>query len=435
MAASTVNTASKTSKKKSTKPARRNESPAPSTASGVADKNDGQDEPFESAFIKELQKNIRNVNKKIAHASKTDGLLGQHAGKSLDELVVAKVINADQKAQIQKKPALQAQLEQFEEQLAQYQKVHEQYRHRAAADKAEWEKSLEKARADAVREAKAEFNKSLRDNLLVLSQFLRLAAYRREEAKDPESDESQAIEGVLLAIYSGDDSAVASMLKLIDGSEDRVLSVPGEPLQTTYSSVKSMAREYKTPSYEEGEHGQDVVTDPTIANATATEMDAGDAIPINGKASELAFNGIANSNVADEAANEVAESHWDGENEIFLSQEWVDVKVPRDPAETDSGLKATPAAAANTNTQSWADDQPDASETTHAPAADANDGFHQVQRNRGRQEREGGNYRGRGRGEWRGRGRGDGRGRGHGRGHGTHNGAVSSRPPRRHEES
>lgn len=167
------------------------------------------------------------------HASKTDALLSQHAGKTLDELVAAKIINADQKAQVLKKPALQAQVTQLEEQLAQYQKVHEQYRGRATAEKAEWEKSLEKAKADAVGEAKAEFAKSLRDNLLTLSQFLRLAAYRREEAKDPESDESQAIEGVLLAIYSGDDGAVASMLKLIEGSDDQVLSVPGEQLQTT----------------------------------------------------------------------------------------------------------------------------------------------------------------------------------------------------------
>lgn len=42
---------------------------------------------------------------------------------------------------------------------------------------------------------------------------------------------------------------------------------------------------------------------------------------------------------------------------MSISQEWVDVKVPRDPAETETGLEATPAAAANT--QSWADDQPD----------------------------------------------------------------------------
>lgn len=40
-----------------------------------------------------------------------------------------------------------------------------------------------------------------------------------------------------------------------------------------------------------------------------------------------------------------------------MSQEWVDVKVPRDPVETDEGPAATPAAPANT--QSWADDHPE----------------------------------------------------------------------------
>lgn len=115
----------------------------------------------------------------------------------------------------------------------QYKQVDEQYRARAAVEKAEWEKSLEKVKADAASEASAASEKALKDNLLVLSQFLRLAAYRREEAKDPESDESQAIEGVLLAIYSGDDNAVQSMLKLVDGSDDQIVSVPGEQLETT----------------------------------------------------------------------------------------------------------------------------------------------------------------------------------------------------------
>lgn len=147
------------------------------------------------------------------------------------------MINNDQKAQILKKPALQTQLAQTEEQLAQYQKVDEQYRTQAAADKAESEKTLrqatQKASADAQADAKANFEKTQRSNLLLVSQFLRLAAYRREEATDPESDESQAIEGVLLAIYTGDDSAVNAMLKLVEGSNDQILSVPGEQLQTT----------------------------------------------------------------------------------------------------------------------------------------------------------------------------------------------------------
>lgn len=164
-------------------------------------------------------------------------MLKQYADKGLDELVASKIINTDQKAQILKKPGLEAQLAQYEEQLVQYQKVDEQYKTQAAADRAALEKSLEKSlektKADAVAEAKKGFQKSLQDNLLVLSQFLRLAAYRREEGKDPESDESQAVEGVLLAIYSGDESAVDSMLKLVNGTEDQILSVPGEQLQTT----------------------------------------------------------------------------------------------------------------------------------------------------------------------------------------------------------
>lgn len=150
--------------------------------------------------------------------------------------MAAKIINTDQKAQILKKPALQAQLAQLEESLAQYQKVHEQYQTQSAADKSEWEKSLDKVKADAVSEAEAGFKKTTHDHLLVLSQFLRLAAYRREEAENPESDESQAIEGVLLAIYSGDESAVGSMLKLVEGSTDKIWSVPGDELETTCAS-------------------------------------------------------------------------------------------------------------------------------------------------------------------------------------------------------
>jgi hypothetical protein len=160
-------------------------------------------------------------------------LIKEHPDKSLDDMVAAKVINADQKAQALKKPALQTQLSQMEEQLAQYIKVDEQYRTQAAADKAELEQSIQKAKDAAVAEAKESFDKNLRGRLLVLSQFLRLAAYRREESTDPESDESQAIEGVLLAIYAGDESAVNSMLKLVEGSSDQILSVPGEQLETT----------------------------------------------------------------------------------------------------------------------------------------------------------------------------------------------------------
>lgn len=92
---------------------------------------------------------------------------------------------------------------------------------------------MEKTKADAVAEAKAAFEKTQRANMLLVSQFLRLAAFRREEETDPESDESQAIEGALLLLYAGDESAVDAILKLVQGSEERIMSVPGEQLQTS----------------------------------------------------------------------------------------------------------------------------------------------------------------------------------------------------------
>ncbi|KAM0459321.1 hypothetical protein ACHAPV_005503 [Trichoderma viride] len=418
-APATQTTVPKTSKKKAAKAQARSESPAPSTESAPTDKvADAQDDAFESPYIKELHKNIRSTAKKLTNAAKLDSLLGQHPGKSLEELVDERIINADQKAQIQKKPALQTALAQYEEQLVQYQKIHEQYQTRAAADKAEWAKTLEKTKEEALSEVKADFKSSMDSKLLVLSQFLRLAAYRREESQEPESDESQAIEGVLLAIYSGDESAVSAMQKLIEGSGDQIVSVPGDQLQTTYAAVKTLAENYTAPSHAEPEAqtAAEAVSDPTIANEAATEIEAGDGPLTNGHGHaevEPASNGLANANVADEAANAVAESHWDTSNQdMSISQEWVNIPKPTD-AQTSADSSALDAIK-----PSWADDHPDPAVEATSAAPDAGDGFHQVQRNRGRQDREGSGGRGRGRGEWRGRGgyRGDGRGRGRGRG-------------------
>lgn len=297
-----------------------------------------------------------------ANAAKTDDILAQHKGKSLNDLVAAKIINTDQKAQIEKKPALQAQLAQFEEQLAQYQKVHDQYAAKANAEKADFEKSLEQAKAAAVKEAKEEFGKSFRDNLLVLSQFLRLAAYRREEGSDPDADETQAIEGVLLAIYAGDSSAVSAMEKLVGGTEEQVVSVPGEQLQSTCkcqflnmavlksnansstdAAVKSLAQNYTVPGFEqpaESEAAPVVVGEAVVEDGNHTAAAAVVADPTTNAISEVV--------VAEETTTAAPANQW-GSNDLSISQEWVDVKAPANPTEVDAGRAA----------QSWADDQPD----------------------------------------------------------------------------
>ncbi|KAF7533236.1 hypothetical protein G7054_g7271 [Neopestalotiopsis clavispora] len=438
-------TESKSAKKKKAKAEQqRTDSPAPTTspAPEKAASVSG-DDVSESPYVKELQKNIRNVAKKISNVSKTADLVSQHKGKTLEELVAAKIINPDQKSQINKKPQLESQLSQLEEQLAQYKKVDEEYRSRGAADKAKLEKELterlEKEKADALvavtAKAAADIQKVQHDGLLVLSQFLRLAAARRSEDADAGLDENMALEGVLLNVYSGDENAVSTMLKLIEGSEEKTRSVSGDELQTTFAQVKDASTVHAKTFAAEAETEADAVpeaaesaptqsgsieTDPTIAYAGLTEIDTTTSIaPTNGHAEPTSASGIpASADVGDEAANAAAESQWDpASNDLSASgtqEDWV--KVPRDPAETDTGLEATPAATGPV--QSWADDQPE--HATEAPAAPADDGFQSVQRNRPRGQGDNNGHRGRGRGDgYRGRGRGDGRGRGRGQGRGN----------------
>ena len=161
---------------------------------------------------------------------------------SLDELVAARKINADQKAQILKKPSLQASLTQLEEQIAQYKKFDQEYKARSQVEKAEFEKSftdrtnkeLEEKVTAAKKEAVFSAEQDQRAALLLLSQFLRLAAIRRgDEEADVNLDENKALEGVLSQVYSGDLKAVDAMVNLIQGSEKTTTSIASEPLKTT----------------------------------------------------------------------------------------------------------------------------------------------------------------------------------------------------------
>lgn len=444
---------SKSAKKKKAK-AERTESPAPTTSPAPEKAvSVSGDDSSESPYVRELQKNIRNVNKKISNASKTYTLIAQHKDKSLDELVAAKIINADQKAQALKKPVLEQQLAQLEEQLVQYKKAEDDYRARSAADKAKLEKDLtemlEKEKADALaavtENSAAEVKKVQHESLLVLSQFLRLAAARRSEDADAALDENMALEGVLLNVYTGDENAVATMLKLIEGSEEKTRSVSGDELQTNFAQVKAASlahanlfatveaeAEIAPEEANAAVESTDVpATDPTVANAGLTEIETNGSTETmtNGHSEEMAQSSApTNADVtADGAANAAAETQWSNSNDLSASQEeWV--KVPRDPAETDTGLTATPAAV--DAIQSWADDQPE--NPPEYSAGPPDDGFHQVQRNRPRGHGEGNNgWRGRGgRGDFRGR-RGDGRGRGRGQGRGN----MSMRGGRRNGES
>ena len=170
---------------------------------------------------------------------KVDAILEANPGVSLDDLVSSRKINADQKAQAQKKPALQAQLAQLEEQVAQYKKFDQEYQHKIAQEKEILQQShsaeLEKLREALKVEAALELKKVFREKFLTLSRFLRAAAARRQ-LEDDDSDLTKAFEGALLLVYGGDAGAVAAAEKLIDGSDDSVPSTEGVSLGVTCTS-------------------------------------------------------------------------------------------------------------------------------------------------------------------------------------------------------
>lgn len=131
---------------------------------------------------------------------------------------------------------------QYEEQIAQYKKFDQEYKAKAQVEKAEFEKvlnersakELEEAVAKAKAEAAALTTQNQQKDLLLISQFLRLAAIRRaDEEADANQDENKALEGVLARVYTGDENAVTTMLKLIQGSEEETVSVTGDVLTTT----------------------------------------------------------------------------------------------------------------------------------------------------------------------------------------------------------
>ena len=159
-----------------------------------------------------------------------------------------------------------------------------------------------------------------------------------------------------------------------------------------------------------------VETDPTVMYAGLTEIDAETDPKINGINSHVDTPTVPDaSNIDAGAANAAGEANWEAKMSASAASGpdgWVE--VPRDPAETDTGIAATPAA--TTNSQSWAEDVP--AELVAAPATSGgNDGFHEVHHNRGRGR---GGFQGEGRGNFRGRGgfRGDRGGEGGHRGRG-----------------
>lgn len=228
---------------------------------------------------------------------KVDAIIAENPNTSLDDLVTTRKINADQKAQALKKPALQSQLVQFEDQITSFKKLEEELKIQSAKETAQLLEShkleLESLRRSLELEAKSMRKKDTRDHLLTLSTFLRAAAARRQ-IEDDMSEESKAFEGMLLLLYGGDIAAVDAAEKLINGSGDGVLSTEGQVLNVSYARIKELAIELAPSNVEDASNMRtseasttstgetavaDISTDPTIVHAGLTELGGVEAPP------------------------------------------------------------------------------------------------------------------------------------------------------------
>ncbi|WEW61800.1 hypothetical protein PRK78_007296 [Emydomyces testavorans] len=397
---------------------------------------------YEFPFVKDLQKSLRNATKKLNATAKVDAIIAENPGLSLDELVVAKKINQDQKAQILKKPLLQENIASIEEQLSQFKKYGVHYEDRLTKQKEELVKAhkeeLDTYKQNIVAETLQAAETDFKERLLVLSKFLRAAAAMRRSGDETSSD-SRAFEGSLFQVYGGTEEAVKAMTKLIEGADENVPSVEGEPLEVTYTRVKQASLDYVPPAettWSEEAQAESVpanetmpTTDLTLANAGMTELrdqslmaQATTANGFTSAPSQPAETVPPQTVVTNGAANPVAQMVWDSQSSMTASQiadEWVNIEAPENNPETPASVQNVPQPAFESS-NSWAEDVPVTQPAT-TEGTQHGDGFerviHHTRQNSGR----GRGFRNRGprgdghRGRGRGRGRGDFRG-GRGRG-------------------
>jgi hypothetical protein len=297
---------------------------------------------------------------------------------------------------------------------------------------------VEQAKHDALEEARSTYEQKKEEDLSVLTQFLHAAASKRQ-TDAANTEEGRAFEGALLLVYQGNKMALTTLKNIVEGSDETVPDDKGTPLDFTFAKLKQASKDSALPSEDEEEVEpaapveeveDEPASDPTIAHAGLTELEDTAQPMTNGHPPQETMTVPEQSSTGAEAANAVAEANWDPQASVISNasaggEGWVE--VPRDPAETDTGLTATPAAMHGN--ASWAEE---VTEVTAAEekAAIENDGFEQVvHHQRGRGGRGGPEGRGRG-GEFRGRGgrgRGDGRGGGRGRGDGERRGGGRGR--------
>ncbi|KAK1022805.1 hypothetical protein LTS16_025418, partial [Friedmanniomyces endolithicus] len=219
--------------------------------------------------------------------------------------------------------------------------------------------------------------------------------------------ENEAFEGALLLAYGGDEKAVDTAVAIIDGTDEKVPNIEGTLLEVRYSQIRKVSSE-NTPFQteeawvdsvaeanaavsEEQHHQQNptggepdttapTASDPTLANAGLTELDAPQTNGFPATNHEL-LTTPANASAGDEAGN-LAGDRWDtgagAQQDAMGGDDGYEI-IPRPNDEVDipaSSSGAAPVAAAAPAVEdmlqrektSWADEA-NASATPAEPAS------------------------------------------------------------------
>ncbi|KAK5137091.1 hypothetical protein LTR08_001100 [Meristemomyces frigidus] len=343
---------------------------------------------YEHPHLKELQKQIRSVTKRLQGLQKTDAVQEANPGVSLDDLVAQRKINNDQRAASSKKPQLLEQLKSLNEQVETFRIVNSDYQGQMQKQKddstAKHQKDLEQAKEDHKLESSTSASSELRKKLLVFSQFLRAAAAKRNETEEISSDESAAFEGALLLVYGGDQHAVETAVNIIEGSDEQVPNIEGVPGSVKYSQIRQASIDHAPFQSEEAwindvaeantsmadaqaaetevDATEPAGSDPTVAHASLTELE--DQARENGVPAESAHETVTSpvqAGTGDEAGN-LAGDRWDtgaGAGQAGMEDSFEMVPRPNEEVDIPAPTGATTETAIEQEQEkglSWADE-------------------------------------------------------------------------------
>ncbi|KAF8246631.1 hypothetical protein K440DRAFT_644543 [Wilcoxina mikolae CBS 423.85] len=195
------------------------------TPNGEASES-GKPERIERESLKDISKRLKRQTKKLENIKRSEDKI-----KDLteEEKETTNAINPDERRNLKDKritEAVHKELVEVHQRLSTLTETED----KILADRFDEQKHMHEAKlAEAVKEAKEEGIKQGREEMVnegnekvnTLLKFLRLAGYRRS-VKSENVQEDEAIEQVLVLVYSGDSSAMEACIKLAEGSTDLV---------------------------------------------------------------------------------------------------------------------------------------------------------------------------------------------------------------------